>query len=265
MILALLIWPGAVCTYASGCSNVMAFGDKISDTGDDQRFSDGGLWAESPAADFLANLHDLSSSGAAPSQAKPANLSPLRGLLWQIQPSAPFITPLPSAGTLLTVWAGSNDLLLERPRKEAAGDSGATRKGLYAAGGRYFLVPNLPNRGNTPFFAAIPDLSAPQNATLWRGFFNTSLETMLEGFDGMHADINLYFIDIFSIFEQYAVGSRDWQDLFWTDGFHPSAVGHDVIHQAAAAHPVPEPGSSLLLASGMAGIAWFKRRKTTTR
>jgi len=145
--------------------------------------------------------------------------------------------------------------------------SGYSNDMTFAAGDRNFLVPNLPNIGNTPFFAAIPDLSAPQNATLWRGFFNTSLETMLQGFGGMHTDINLYFIDIFSIFDQYAVSSRDWQDLFWTDGFHPSATGHEVIDQTAtvAAHPVPEPGSSLLLASGMAGIAWFKRRKTPAR
>ncbi len=158
----------------------------------------------------------------------------------------------------------SNNHLQEKPGREAADAIDAVLEGSSPAEGRNFLVPKLPNIGNIPFFAAIPDMSAPENAALWSGFFNTSLENMLQGFDSIHADINLYFIDILSIFDQCAVGSRDWQDLFWTDGFHPSAVGHKVMQQAATAtsHPVPEPGSSLLFAAGMAGIAWCKRKRT---
>ena len=121
---------------------------------------------------------------------------------------------------------------------------------------------NLPDIGKTPAFLSIPDPSAALNASLWTGYFDTGLETMLQGFKGLHADINLYFVDTFSIFNQFPVGSPEWLELFWVDGFHPSAAGHELIYQAAA---VPEPGTLLLFAVGLMGMAGMMRRKSAER
>ena len=85
-------------------------------------------------------------------------------------------------------------------------------------------------------------------ASSWTVDFNLGLSSVLQSFGTTHADINLYFVDAFSMFQQYPVGSPEWSSLFWFDGFHPSSIGHEMMFQTAqrVIDPVPEPATMAL-------------------
>lgn len=266
IFVTVLICIGFYCGNAFGYSSVVTFGDSLSDNGNVARFTNGKLWVEMLANHFNANLSDFAYGGATTGYDNPSIGSTATGLLWQVSTYSPFVAGLPSTDTLLTVWAGANDLLQGRNPGDAILNIGTALDHLYAAGGRNFIVPNLPDIGKTPALLADPDPTVGATASLWTGAFNTGLASLLQGFSGLHPEVNLYFVDIFDIFNQYTIGTSQWQALFWTDGFHPSSVGHQLIYQAAvnAVNPVPEPATCVLLISGLIGaIAMRRGRKET--
>ena len=133
---------------------------------------------------------------------------------------------------------------------------------LYSAGGRNFLVPNLPDIGQTPAFLFADPTNSPV-ASSWTMAYNMTLDGLLYNFDKLHDDVNLFFVDTFSIFDQFEAGSSEWLELFWVDGFHPSSVGHNLIFEAAlsAVQPVPEPATLLLFATGLTALAGARQRQ----
>ncbi len=262
LMTALAVILGVCCGNAFGYSTVIAFGDSLSDTGNVMRFTDGPLWVELLADRFPAQLYGAAYGGATTGYDNPAIGSPITGLQWQVDAYSPLLANLPADDTLLTVWAGANDLLQGRDPGAAVANIGSALETLYASGGRNFLVPNLPDVGRTPAFLALPDQSTAENASLWTSYFDTGLVAMLQVFAGQHTDTNLYFIDTFSIFNDFPVGSLEWRELFWSDGFHPSATGHQLIYQAAAS-TVPEPSTLLLFAVGLMGVTGLARRRAT--
>jgi len=241
---------------AFGYSSVVAFGDSLSDTGNIARFTDGNLWVELLADHLAVPLIDHAYGGATTGYDNPAISSPITGLLWQVSAFSSDV----SGSSLITVWAGANDLLQVRDPGNAVLNIGTALENLYAAGGRNFLVPNLPDVGKTPDLYYNPDPTLSIGASIWTNAFNTGLIAMLNGFNAAHNDINLNLIDTFSIFNQYTVGSQEWQDLFWIDGFHPSHIGHELIYQAAAA-AVPEPSTVVLFLTGLVCLAGVLGRK----
>lgn len=252
----LAVTSGTACAY----STVVTFGDSLSDDGNVKRYSDGDIWVELLANQYSATLANFAHSGATTGYDNPAIGSQFTGLQWQVSTSSNFLTGLPPSDTLLTIWAGANDFLQGRNFFDAVLNMDSALNKLYAAGGRNFLVPNLPDMGNTPSLLAsgIADF-----ASFWTQNYNKNLSNMLQTFDNSHNDINLYFVDVYSLFDQYKIGSTEWSSLFWQDGFHPSSVGHNLIFQAAleATDPVPEPATMLLFTAGIVGLIGSRVRR----
>ncbi len=242
---------------ALGYSTVVSLGDSLSDNGNVARFTDGPVWVELLADHYAVPLVDTAYGGATTGYDNPAIGSPITGLTWQVEQ----ISAVP-ADSLVTLWAGANDLLQLRSPVDAVANIDGALENLYLLGGRNFLVPNLPDIGHVPEVVVDPYASAA--ASLWTGAYNGSLNPMLEGFQNRHQDVHLYFIDTFTIFNKYPVGTDQWRELFWYDGFHPSSLGHQLIYDAAVAvtNPVPEPATAMLFGIGLVGFASVMIRRS---
>jgi lysophospholipase L1-like esterase len=241
---------------ALGYSSVVSLGDSLSDNGNISRFTDGPLWVELLADHYAAPLVDIAYGGATTGYDNPAAGLSFTGLQWQVEQLVSF-----PADSLITLWAGVNDQLQLRSPFDAVANIDLALENLYLSGGRNFIVPNLPNTGSTPSLAFDP--VASEAATFWTLAFNASIEDTLQDFNNLHTDADLFFIDVFTLFEQYPVGTPEWQELFWIDGFHPSSLGHQLIFEAALAtvEPIPEPATVLLLGTGIIGIIGSRLRR----
>jgi phospholipase/lecithinase/hemolysin len=276
-LLPLLLVVGLLLVFPTGgqatpFASLVAFGDSLSDDGNVARFTDGDIWVETLAASMGANLYNFAfggattgvdnpaaAKGAAEAGANPVQVEFLRntGLLSQTALFLPAVAGLNMDETLFTVWAGANDFLQGRGFVPAALNVGTALEDIYLAGGRDILVGNLPDIGATPSLIAEGPLAAA-GATGWTLAFNAALETVLAGFEASYADATLYRLDAFGVFSEFQVGTPEWADLFWVDGFHPSSTGHQLVFQTAAA-AIPEPVTMLLLGSGLLGLAGFRR------
>ncbi len=252
---------------ALGYSTVVSYGDSLSDDGNFGRYTDGAVWVESLAGYYGGTLIDHAYGGATTSYDNPAAVdngipagSHSYGLKWQVETFSSELSILPN-DTLITLWAGGNDFLQMRDVTTAVLNIEYSLGVLYNSGGRDFLVPNLPNIGSTP--AALGGY-LPPNATPWTMDFNYQLDSMLNVFANSYTDVNLFAVDTFTLFEHYPVGSAEWLNLFWVDGFHPSSAGHELVFNAAIStlEPTPEPTTFLLFCTGLAGIVGFSRRRS---
>lgn len=269
-VLILLFSLFLPCSSAFGYSTVVTLGDSLSDTGNlGQRYTDGQLWVELVADHYGANLVNRAFAGATtdfdnPNAGTVDSSFLATGLLSQVPMIAPTLASLPPDDTLITLWAGGNDLLQGRDAAAAAANIYSALEDLYLIGGRDFLVPNLPDIGGTPdLLDQGPQLSAM--ATAWTIGFNSALALQLQNFSNIYNDANLFSLDVFSEFnkykDEYKRNNSDWKVLFWTDGFHPSSTGHQLISESALAVLVPEPATCLLFTVGIFGIGAFYRNR----
>ncbi len=266
-------------------SNIVSFGDSLTDNGNIMRYTDGDIWVESLANHLGVSLLDYAYGGATTGAYNANTISgQTTGLLWQVDETKNYKYD-PSSITdtsLVTLWAGANDFLqsIAQPTQDfsiptAMGNMTDALETLYGDGARNFLVPNLPNIGGSPALLAQGGV-ASGGATAWTEAFNSALAATLSIFEIQH-DVNLYGVDIFKVFDACPVGDLSawevtsdrpiwtgtdtWGELFWFDGFHPSSIGHQLIYQEAAMAIVPEPATALLFGVGILGLAGTQRRK----
>lgn len=159
---------------ANAYSQIVAFGDSLSDTGNvligsggalpfapyvDGRFSNGPVWLETVAAFYGV---PLDASGFDPSAAAGTNYAvggtptgnPLTSTFGtmlenQLPLYLAHTSGVADPSALYSVFGGGNDVRLGNPAFAAANVATIVAD-LYAAGARNFIVPNLPDVGLTP-------------------------------------------------------------------------------------------------------------------
>lgn len=225
-------------------------------------------------------------------------------LIPNLQPQVSFYTEqlaannpaLPNpATTLFTLWIGGNDVFAHvedendpiTPLQVAANISTAITN-LYNAGGRSFLIPNLPPIGLTPDYVNDP-IKGPQ-ATQFANAINLQVDQTLNALSGNLTGINIIKLDINGIFldvtanraayglsnvtekaytpfsgenPPYPYGSvvnNAGAYLYW-DAAHGTTTVNALIAEAATAAVVPEPSSmALLLGSAVAALYYARKR-----
>jgi outer membrane lipase/esterase len=186
----------------------------------------------------------------------------------------------PRANTLYSVMIGGNDVAnnLLTPNVVPGIDSIiASLTDLYNAGGRQFLVANVPDIGATPEFQGRgPDVAAL--ASLRTVQWNLALDAALESLALPGASIG--FLDLYALGKdpQLLAGYANTTDAcltatslcldptqyFYWDSFHPTSRTHASIADfAARAVGVPEPDTYLLFAMGLASLAWCSRKRAS--
>ena len=179
--------------------------------------------------------------------------------------------------TLFTVWSGGNDVIylvqkysgVPRATPEGVRDHIATAiTTLYNAGGRYFLVPNLPPLGDKPNYRTNPKWK--MEADQFVGEYNPLLQAELAELSQKLSGITIVQFKVHKLFEEVVqnythygftnvtqpafndgtVVSNPDQYLFW-DVTHPTWVGHGIVGkneydtlQAALGSFVSEKGNA---------------------
>src|SRR4051812_4495246 len=225
------IGTDAITVPQGGFSNIYAFGDSLSDTGNawtatgkfvpngnlyaDGRFSNGAVWVEDlaqklglpiPTASITGGT-DFAYGGAevGASQEHALNPTDLPGQLGQFVAQVP--SPAPNA--LYTVWAGANDVLgfansAETPAQQAANVQTAVNneagfiQGLVDHGAKNLVVMGLPDLSKIPYETARP-ANVAAAGTLAQDY-NTELGAALQGI--MNTDhVNIDFINTFGLLD----------------------------------------------------------------
>lgn len=213
-------------------------------------------------------------------------------LLPNLQPQIAFYTgqigsnaflPAPAA-TLYTIWSGGNDVInlvggTPVTPEQVADNIATAMTALYNAGGRTFLVPNLPPLGEKPDFRSDP--VKRQTANDFVDSYNLILENTLAslavtlvGSDIISLDVHTLFVDAIAHPENYgltnvtqpaytpfsgedppppygSVVANPGQYLFW-DNSHGTTTVYSIIADMAYQAVVPEPSVFVLLALGAA-------------
>ncbi len=221
--------PASLPAYAGPYTQMVVFGDSLSDTGNlsiltggaqppagqpyfNGRFSDGPLWVETLATGlgltgnanpFLVGGNNYAFAGArsGTGNAPPGLLAQVGGIWGPGHATA-------DANALYVVVAGGNDL---RDARSALGNTAATRQAAAAAaannvftavgalaakGAKHVLISNLPDLGATPEAALLGVTAASTDVT---DRFNLILSTFESILEGAFAGLDVDFLDMAGI------------------------------------------------------------------
>ena len=273
---------------------------------DNGRFSDGPLWVENldvelglPALEVNNGITNTSgtdfawagsTSGTGNTSLILPNLQTQIGFYTnQLATSNPAL-PSPDT-TLYTVWSGGNDVInlvdssnAITPIQVAQNISNSITS-LYDAGGRSFLVPNLPPLGYKPNY--LTNSAKMQLANEFVDSYDPLLQSTMDSLAATLPGIKLMGLDVYSIFENMLnnpgnygltnvsssayTASTNGPDygsvvtnpdafLFW-DQTHGSATVNAILGNAAYEAVVPEPTTWILLLFTLVLSPMLNRRR----
>jgi phospholipase/lecithinase/hemolysin len=272
----------SVAVGAQAYSYILAFGDSLSDNGQYytvpvygqtgninpadvygfRRFSNGPVWVEYLANDLgisLVSLLDMAYGGATTSYDNPAAGLAYTGLQWQVGVYKTTYQTI-SANTLVTVWAGGNDMFNGRDPITAAANIALAIQNLISMGGKDFIVPNLwtTNAWEVAFDPALAaDLAATELAN--SGVDIDLLDLNKLTVTGINNYTGTWLTNSCANNPTDPNCSNDHFFYWDTVGVHPTTEVHQQIGAYAAAS-VPEPASIILLLLGIAGLASVRKR-----
>ena len=153
-----------------------------------------------------------------------------------------------------------------------ANDVGYIVDSLQAAGAKHIVVWNTPNVGLAPA-ALAGGPQAVAAGSLIAGVMNGALGARLSGeagvttFDvfgfGTQVTANPAAFGISNVVDACgAVAGANCSEYLYWDGIHPSTAAHALISNSMLqVVAIPEPGSMLLMAVGLAGLVTVRRRR----
>src|SRR5208337_80034 len=280
---------------AGDITGIVAFGDSLSDVGNtfvadgippapyyQGHYSNGPIWLEYLAGQLgvaaptpsLAGGTDNAWGGAETGNGPSFMSTPNIGS----QISTYLTSNTLSSTQLVTIWGGANDFLNANQTDPTVPDATLATEisTLAKAGGKLFMVPNLPLLGDIPATNTMsPSVRDELNAHSL-GFdmlLHNELNTLQKSLG-----ITIYQPNIEALFENVianptAYGFTNVTDsaladgvlsgqgyLFW-DTVHPTTAAGQIIGEVAFASMVPEPSSMtlLLIAAPLALLAWRRR------
>lgn len=273
-------------------SGLVAFGDSLSDMGNvnqitlgaspgpnyfQGRFSNGPVWIERVATSYslpisrsLAGGNNFAYGGARSGTGFTNFIIP--NMSNQV---ASYLTSFtPSSTTLYSLWIGGNDYLNGQTDVNVVVNNIANDvTSLYNAGGRFFVVPNLPLLGNIPQNIGTAN-QAPANFI--SNAHNQALAARMQQLRSL-SGITIYSVDVASFFNsvQTNPGSfgltnvtqpallngsvvSDVDQYLFFDNIHPTRVGHQLLAEYTL-QSIPEPMTMTVLALG--AVAALRRRR----
>lgn len=311
---AFLAVPGNSTTISDRYSSFWVFGDSLSDTGNifsqfagtfppppyfDGNFTNGPVWADPISATFApGTTANLAFAGA--------RATTDDDIVPDFEAQREFFKTIPKVlgdMPLASVWFGANDMF--GGIADAAADPANAQAiigltvletvssvvsgilDLAALGIEHFIVPNLPNLGQTPRLISEGPLAQQlgEGATF---AYNSALDGALAGLGAL--DLQIYKVDIFALFNDATSNPGKYgltdvttpcldlepfsllfgaqlpeactdpdKRLFW-DVLHPTAVGHAAILSAVRdVVPVPLPAGGVLLISALGALVLRRR------
>ena len=248
-----------VTAPAGGFAKVYAFGDSLSDAGNDYdatlgqvpsapysdgRFSNGIVWVQDLAQNL--GLPPLRPSleggtdyayGAAQTGTTAVHLQTPIDLPSQLA-QFELNTPSPSPDALYTVWAGSNDVLAIANSAETAAQQTASVQqsvnnevqfigGLVADGAKDLVVMGVPDLGVTPDERALPasDAASSTLAQDYNADLGAALQQIMASGGASIDYVNTYNLLDAAVANPAAYGFTDVTQPVWTGGFAPGSGG----------------------------------------
>lgn len=304
-LLTLGVLGGA--SSAQAYTDVYVFGDSLSDNGNlfaltggavppasaywNGRFSNGPVAVEVLATTLGATLHDYAYGGATTGlfngNGSPQAVTGLTGVMSQL---SQFTTSLAGhaadSNGLYVVWAGANDFLhpTSLPTSVtsmlAVANLSQSVLNLYQLGARDFLLPLMPDLGQTPRLLALGAGASAGGSALTASFNDLlttaygTLAASLPGasltlFDTVSAQHALAASGTFTntttgcLFDPTHVcpttPSVAATTMYWDD-IHPTATTHLALGQQMAA-AVPEPATVLMMSLGVLALVGHSARR----